>query len=233
MSLCWAGIDSLNLVEIWPRSAAHMQAEPASCHKNGSPTTSTGLHGRCCQRLQAVTEGSPSQKHAGQAAAPLPQPHAAPMGTRCTMLSFWICWHVFSTSTSRRPMLPLQLSSASPGPLQGGAGGQSGRRVPRSTLCSAGRLNKWRLHNCWPAPSTSPCTERCTAAGGGAPCKGLCGHGHPREQAQPVPLGSTLPISPPRQRGGAGSWPCVHEPAIRLPNNVTRGCSAPRRTSSG
>ena len=40
------------------------------------------------------------------------------MGTRCTMLSFWICWHVFSTSPSRRPMLPLQLLSASLGPLQ-------------------------------------------------------------------------------------------------------------------
>lgn len=40
------------------------------------------------------------------------------MGTLCTMDSFWICWHVFSTVSSSRLMEALHLFSASAGPAR-------------------------------------------------------------------------------------------------------------------
>lgn len=105
--------------------------------------------------------------------------YAVPMGTRCTMLSFWICWHVFSTSTSSLPMEPLHALSASVAPLQGRRAGRKQRvhQLKSFSTCSYGR-------------GAAPCV----GSGGGSGCRLGC---VPRQCLQAVNLAAITALAVP------------------------------------
>lgn len=107
---------------------------------------------------------------AGQPAFPALLVPPAGQPASLAHLSFWICWHVFSTSTSSLPMLALQALSASVGPLWAGSGGGSagsgsGRpAVWAWSLQSGGSATKQRCQN---KQCRMPAVVACLPAGHG------------------------------------------------------------------